>query len=57
MTPEERSTTALIDTCRRILEEPDPVKFQRLVAELVDLLDRVAPGCGGVDFDRDSGTG
>jgi hypothetical protein len=43
MTPEERTTITLIETCRKSLEEPDPVKFQRLVAELVDLLDRVAP--------------
>jgi hypothetical protein len=42
MTPEQKN--ALNHMCQRIQEELDPVKFQRLVVEMLDLLEQVAPG-------------
>jgi hypothetical protein len=41
MTPEEKKT--MIQMCERIQEEHDPIEFQRLVVELLDLLEEVAP--------------
>jgi hypothetical protein len=41
MTPEEKKT--LTETCERIQEEQDPIEFQRLVVELLGLLEEVAP--------------
>jgi hypothetical protein len=42
MTPEEKKT--LTEMCERIQEEREPVEFQRLVVELLGLLEEVAPG-------------
>jgi hypothetical protein len=41
MTTEEKK--ALTETCERIQEEQEPVEFQRLVVELLDLLEQIAP--------------
>jgi hypothetical protein len=38
-----KERTAFIDLCRRLTKEQDPVEFQRLVLELLELLERVAP--------------
>jgi hypothetical protein len=42
MTPDERAEVREI--CKRIAEEQDPLEFQRLVVELLDVLDRATPG-------------
>ena len=41
MTPEEKKT--LTEMCERIQEEQEPIEFQRLVVEMLDLLEQVAP--------------
>jgi hypothetical protein len=41
MLPEER--VELQEICKRISEEQDPGEFQRLVGELVDMLDQANP--------------
>ena len=41
MTREEKKTLA--EMCERIQEEQEPIEFQRLVVELLDLLEEVAP--------------
>lgn len=40
MTPRERN--ALMSLCERITQEQDPVEFQQLVVDLLDLLEHVA---------------
>jgi hypothetical protein len=41
MTSEEKKT--LTEMCERIQEEQEPIEFQRLVVELLGLLEEVAP--------------
>jgi hypothetical protein len=41
MTPEEKKTLA--EMCERIQEKQEPIEFQRLVVELLGLLEEVAP--------------
>jgi hypothetical protein len=41
MTAEEKKT--LTEVCERIQEEQEPIEFQRLVVELLGLLEEVAP--------------
>ena len=41
MTPKEKKTLA--EMCERIQEEQEPIESQRLVVELLDLLEEVAP--------------
>jgi len=41
MTPEDKKTLA--EMCERIQEEQEPTEFQRLVVELLGLLEEIAP--------------